>query len=174
MDKNIKYRKNKGYCYDNRHLFSELRKILLKSEKPPITKDMKTIELHKLVERINQVMAEKLITSQELDIPYIGRLTAYERKPYYDINTKKTNYPVKWNITRGLRVNEEIEQGKRIVEPNTLRIVRIRFSHKRHPHSCMFKFRTCQDVATRLIKYITDNNVPIYREKRYRDYLNQE
>lgn len=164
MKDTIKYAKNKGYCYDNRHLFSELRKILLKEEKPVISREMTTIKLHKLVEDINKAMAEEFIEKQELEIPYIGTLVAFERERYYNPKTKRTNLPIFWGKTRQMKRDNELGKGKHIFNINVPKLVRIRFTHKRKPHSAIFQFRTCQDVATRLIHYVTDNSVKLFKE----------
>lgn len=162
MENTIKYAKNKGYCYDNRHLFSELRKILLKQENPVISKEMTTIKLHKLVEDINKEMANYLIKHQELEIPYIGHLFAVEKTRYYNPETKRTNLPVLWGKTRQMKRNGELGSKKYILNINVPKLVRIRFNHKRQPHSAIFKFRVCQDVTTRLIHYVTNNSIKLF------------
>ena len=164
MENTIKYTKNKGYCYDNRHLFSELRKILLKEENPVISREMTTIKLHKLVEDINKAMAEKFIEKQELRIPYIGTLIAFERERYYNPKTKRTNLPILWGKTRQMKRDNELDKGKHILNINVPKLVRIRFTHKRKPNAAIFQFRTCQDVATRLIHYVTDNSIKLFQE----------
>lgn len=167
MKDTIKYAKNKGYCYDNRHLFSELRKTLLNEEKPLISREMTTIKLHKLVEEINKEMANYLIEHQELEIPYIGKLVAFERERYYNPETKKSNLPILWGQTRQMKRDNELGSKKVIYNLNTPKIVRIKFKHKRQPHSPIWKFRVCQDVTTRLIHYVTNNSIKLFKDKMY-------
>lgn len=167
MTKPLKYKKNKGYCYDNRHLFSELRKMLLKDEKVAQNTTFSTPQLHKLVEEINKEVANELIEKQEIDLPYIGKLVAFERNRYYNLKTKRTNLPILWGKTRQMKRNNELGKGKYLYDINALKLVRIKFYHKKHPHSAIYKFRVCQDVATRLIHYVTDNSIKLFEDKKY-------
>lgn len=163
MEDTIKYAKNKGYCYDNRHLFSELRKILLKEKNPVISREMTTIKLHKLVEDINKEMANYLIEHQELEIPYIGKLIATEKDRYYNPKTKRTNLPIFWGKTRQMKRDKQLGSKKYIFNINVLKLVRIIFKHKRQTHSPIWKFRVCQDVTTRLIHYVTNNSIKLFK-----------
>lgn len=165
----IKYAKNKGYCYDNRHLFSELRKILLKQEKPLISKEMTTIKLHKLIEEMNKVMANKFIETQSLKIPYLGNLMALERTRYYCLDTKKTNIPVFWGKTRQMKRNGELSEKQYYYNADALKLVKILFSPNKSKGNTLFRFRVCQDVATKLIHYITDNDIPLLKYKTEND-----
>ena len=167
MEETIKYAKDKGYCYDNRHLFSELRKILLKSKNPPITKDIKTLELHKIVEEMNRLMGEEYIRTQKLEIPYIGTLRSYERERYYDVETNKTTLPIMWGKTRQMKRDKELGKGEKIFNANAMRIVKFRFSHKRKNYSPIWQFKICHDLAIKFIRYITDNNIPMIKDYKY-------
>lgn len=167
MIKPLRYKKNKGYCYDNRHLFSELRKLLLKEENPVITRDMTTIQLHKLVDDINKEIANEFVEKQEIDLPYIGKLMAFERERYYNPKTKRTNLPILWGKTRQMKRNNELGKGKYLYDINALKLVKIKFFHKRHPRSAIFKFRVCQDLATRLIHYVTNNSIKLFEDTKY-------
>lgn len=166
MENTIKYAKNKGYCYDNRHLFSELRKLLLKEENPVITKDITTIKLHKLVESMNQVMAKYFIENQELQIPYLGTLIAFERDRYYNYSTNRTNLPINWGITRQMKRDGELGNKRVILNTDPLKLVKIRFIN-RNGKTSLFQFRVCQDVATKLIHYIIDNNISLLKDFKY-------
>lgn len=160
MEDTIKYTKNKGYCYDNRHLFSELRKLLLKEKEPLISKEMTTIKLHKLIEDINKEMANEFIEKQFLKIPYLGNLYALERSRYYNIKTKRTNIPVLWGKTRQMKRDGELEDKKVILNTKALRLIKIMFKPNIKKGS-FYKFRVCQDVATRLFKKVTEEDIPL-------------
>lgn len=161
MKDTIKYAKKRGYSYDNRHLFSELRKLLLKEKKPLISKEITTIKLHKIIEEISMEVANDFIEKQIIEIPYIGTLIALERERYYNPETKRTNLPVLWGKTRQMKRDGELNNKKVILNTKALRLVKFLFKHKRQPHSPIWKFRVSQDVATRLIKNVTDNNIPL-------------
>lgn len=163
----MKYRKNKGYCYPNRTLFAELRKRLLQQKNPVISKNLTSSTLAKIVEDINKEMANTYIDKQELVIPHIGKLVAVERESFYNPKTKRTNYPVKWGVTRQKKRAGELEAGKFIYDLNALHLVRLKFNHLRVPHSPIFHFRVCQDVATRLIRNVNSNSLVLYKEKKY-------
>jgi hypothetical protein len=163
----MKYRKNKGYSYPNRTLFAELRKRLLQQKNPVISKDLTTSMLTKIVEDVNKEMANVYVDKQELSIPFIGRLVAIERESFYNPKTKRTNYPVKWGITRQKKREGTLETGKFIYDLNALHLVRLKFNHLRVPHSPIFHFRVCQDVATRLIHNVNNNSLVLYKEKKY-------
>lgn len=163
----MKYRKNKGYCYPNRTLFAELRKRLLQQKNPVISKNLTSSTLAKIVEDINKEMANAYIDKQELTIPHIGKLVAVERESFYNPKTKRTNYPVKWGVTRQKKRAGELEAGKFIYDLNALHLIRLKFNHLRVPHSPIFQFRVCQDVATRLIRNVNNNSLVLYKEKKY-------
>lgn len=163
----MKYRKNKGYCYPNRTLFAELRKRLLQQKNPVISKNLTSSTLAKIIEDINKEMANTYIDKQELVIPHIGKLVAVERESFYNPKTKRTNYPVKWGVTRQKKRDGELEAGKFIYDLNALHLVRLKFNHLRVPYSPIFQFRVCQDVATRLIRNVNNNSLVLYKEKKY-------
>lgn len=168
MEDTIKYTKNKGYCYDNRHLFSELRKLLLKEKEPLISKEMTTIKLHKLIEDINKEMANEFIEKQFLKIPYLGNLYALERSRYYNIKTKRTNIPVLWGKTRQMKRDGELEDKKVILNTKALRLIKIMFKPNIKKGS-FYKFRVCQDVATRLFKKVTEEDIPLPLTYKYKE-----
>lgn len=160
MKDTIKYAKNKGYCYDNRHLFSELRKLLLKEKEPLISKKMTTIQLHKMIEDVNKEMANEFIEKQFLKIPYLGNLYALERNRYYNIKTKRTNIPVLWGKTRQMKRDGELDVKKVILNTKALRLIKIMFKQNIKKGS-FYNFRVCQDVATRLFKKVTEEDIPL-------------
>lgn len=128
---------------------------------------MTTIELHKFIEEINKAMADELVGKQELEIPYIGKLVAVEKERYYNPKTKHTNLPVLWGKTRQMKRDNQLGKGQHIYNINALKLVRIKFYHKRHPQAAIFKFRVCQAANTKLIHYVTDNSIKLFKDKCY-------
>ena len=66
-----------------------------------------------------------------------------------------------------MKRNNELGKGKYLYDINALKLVRIKFFHKRHPRSAIFKFRVCQDLATRLIHYVTNNSIKLFEDTKY-------
>lgn len=163
----MKYRKLKGYSVRSEWIYRKIHKSLREAIKQGNNNipDLETNEIKEIIEDCNKLAADKLIESSLITLPFIGRLEVIEKTPKIDLVNNVINLPKRNNLTRQMKQNKELADGKFIYNTNIRKLIEIYFSkNKAETHNKVCSFRLNNNLFKKIAQYVNENNVILFKK----------
>lgn len=163
----MKYRKLKGYSVRGEWIYRKIHKNLREAIKKGNNDipDLGVNKIKEIIEDCNKLAADKLTESSLITLPYIGKIEVLEKTPKIDLVNNMINLPKKNHLSRVMKQNNELSDGKFIYNTTIRKLIEIFFTKNRiETHNKVCSFRLNNSLFRRISRYVNENNVILLKK----------